>query len=58
VDGGETAGSVVVYEINDEGKLVNQETGEEYVPGPEVVTLPQWLWDQHNAVAPPQEVEP
>jgi hypothetical protein len=61
VDGGQTAGSVVTYEINDEGKLVNQETGEEYTPGPDLApheeTIPQWLRDQHYA-PPPQEVEP
>jgi hypothetical protein len=48
-------------ELNEEGKLVNQETGEEHAPGPDLVpfeeTLPPWLWDQHNA-PPPQEVEP
>ena len=50
---------MITYELDDEGKLVNQESGEEYVPGPDPAeeTLPQWLWDQHNT-PPPQEVEP
>ena len=58
VDGGKTPGGVVTYELNDEGVLVNQETGAEYTPGPESPseTLPDWLWAQHNATAP-QEVE-
>ena len=51
MDGGQGPGGIVTYEINDEGKLVDAETGEEYTPGPESQegTLPQWLWDQHNA---------
>lgn len=61
VDGGQTTGSVVTYEINDEGKLINQETGEEYAPGPDLPpfeqTMPQWLLEQHFA-KPPEEVEP
>jgi len=55
---------VITYEINDEGKFVNVETGEEYPPyppGPDLVpheeTLPPWLWEQH-LTPPPQEVEP
>jgi hypothetical protein len=61
VDGGQTPGGVVTYEINDEGKLVNQESGEEYAPGPDLVpmeeTMPPELVRQHYA-PPPQEVEP
>lgn len=61
VDGGKAPSSVVTYEINDEGKLVNQETGEEYTPGPDTPvlkeTMPQELVRQHYA-PPPQVVEP
>jgi hypothetical protein len=60
VDGGEAPSSVVTYGVDDEGKLVNQDTGEEYAPGPDLVpmeeTMPQWLRDQHYA-PPPEEVE-
>jgi hypothetical protein len=49
VDGGPATGSVVTYELDDEGKLVNKDTGEEYPPGPDLEeTMPQWLWDQHS----------
>jgi hypothetical protein len=51
VDGGQAPGSVVTYEVNDEGQFVNTETGEEYPPGPDLApheeTMPDWLWSQH-----------
>lgn len=61
MDGGQAPGGVINLEVNEEGVLINQDTGEDYVPGPDLPpfeeTMPQWLWDQHNT-PPPQEVEP
>jgi hypothetical protein len=65
VDGGPAPGGVTTYEVNDEGKLVNKDTGDEYAPGPDLVpteeTMPQWLWDQHSGVneqrSPAQEAD-
>jgi hypothetical protein len=51
---------VITYVLDEDGTLINEETGEpmpvEEDPAPSE-TLPDWLWQQHLA-QPPREVEP
>lgn len=59
MDGGSTSGGVVTYVLDEDGTLINEETGEpmpmEEDPTP-TETLPDWLWKQHLTM-PPREPE-
>jgi len=59
VDGGSNRGGVITYVLDEDGTLINEETGEPVPVQEDLVpteTLPDWLWKQHLS-QPPQEPE-
>jgi hypothetical protein len=51
----DTRGRIITFSPNEEGNVVNEETGEALpaVPDyPPTETFPDWLWDQHLATPP------
>jgi hypothetical protein len=53
---GDPARGGVVNLIEEEGKIINQDTGEEVISEATATnTMPDWLWEQHHA-GPPEEL--